>query len=185
MSASAGASQRRATSGWTWPIRPARLRRKGPDGIRERVAPAPAESAGAGVTAVLSLIAGSSGSAGVLGGLLQVVEDGLRVAAHGLAEVLLDGELDLVPCGVVGRGQARVGQGVEVDLELRVARELLDARLRDRQEALGLDEGVDLVGLVVEVVERLDRRLVARLLEGHQVVGDAEGLALGVVVARE
>src|SRR5689334_18756589 len=122
MSASAGASQRRATSGWTRPIRPARLPREGPDGIRERVAPAPAESAGAGVTAVLSLIVGRA-SAGVLGGLLQVVEDGLRVAAHRLAEVLLDGELDLVPRRVVGRGQARVGQRVEVDLELRVARE--------------------------------------------------------------
>ena len=77
-----------------------------------------------------------------------------------------------------------VGQGVEVDLELRVGRERREAALGDRQEALGLDERVDLVLLVVQVVERLDGLLVARLLERHEVVGHAEGLRLAAILGR-
>src|SRR6478736_5644736 len=184
MSARAGASHSSATRGWTWPMRPARRRRPARDGIRERRSPDPATGAGSGDTVVLSLI-GAGASAAALGGPLQTVEGGLRGAVHGATEVLLDGELDLVPRGVVGRRELRVGQRVEVDLQRLLVGEVRDARLRDREEALGLDEGVDLVGGVVEVVEGLDRLLVARLLERHEVVGDTEGLALGAVVGRE
>src|SRR4051794_16496673 len=103
MRASDGASQSSATSGWTWPTRPARRRRPGANGIRERRSPGPAVVAGPGATVVLSVMRGPYASAAVFGSLLQLVQRGLGGAAHGTTEVLLHGELDLVPRGVIGR----------------------------------------------------------------------------------
>ena len=46
------------------------------------------------------------------------------------------------------------------------------------------DELVDLIFLVIQVVEGLDRVLVVLLLEGHQVVGDAKSLRGPAILGR-
>jgi hypothetical protein len=109
--------------------------------------------------------------------LLEAVENLLGIAARldGGPDVLLHVELDLVPHRVGGGRQARARQRGEVGLELLVAAHLLEARLRHRQESLRGDPAGDLVRLVVEVEELAHRLLVALLLEGHEVVLDAEG----------
>src|SRR6266508_6136464 len=57
-------------------------------------------------------------SATGFGHLLQPVQHllGVAVRRDGLAQVLLYGDLHLVPGGVVGRGEVNVRQGVEIDL---------------------------------------------------------------------
>src|ERR1035437_10306041 len=78
---------------------------------------------------------------------LQVVKELLRVTvgSNRQTDVLLNGQLELVPLRVIGRRQVDVGQRVQVDLVFRVRGEGLQTRLRDRQEPLGLDPRVDLV----------------------------------------
>lgn len=108
----------------------------------------------------------------------------IAVRSNRETDILLNGQLDLVPLGVVGRHQVDVGESVEVDLVLGVRGERRQTRQGDGKEALCLDRRVDLVRRVVERVERLDRVLVSLFLERHQIVGDTKRLWCGAVPGR-
>jgi len=78
-------------------------------------------------------------------------------------------------CSAGRRRLPGLRQRVEVWPEPGVAAHAVDARSGDGKKTLGGDPARDVLGLVVELEELLHRLLVARLLERHEVVLDAEG----------